>query len=329
MRKYIHLIFLITFISYAQEPAIQEEDRVMISEAFRISGLYGNELWDGWDMAPFALILVYDDYEFLINHPSPSDDFKLIGFDSILNSQVYYRNRQFSTQFLATFPAVGGVQTIVVGTSENTGKSSAEWILTILHEHFHQFQYSQPDYYSSINALDLSGGDETGMWMLNYPFPYENQNVNAVYDSCKKILACIFVNNKEPDMNLYLSYLKNRDQLKNILSEEDYKYISFQLWQEGIARYTEIKLLQMMLVDGYEFSDEVKKLRDYKSLKDHYEDYYTNEINLLNGLSLRDSKRNCFYEFGAFEGLLVDLVNPGWRKEYLTRKFFIENYYTD
>ena len=31
--------------------------------------------------------------------------------------------------------------------------------------------------YDKVNALDLSGDDETGMWQLNYAFPYDNSNV--------------------------------------------------------------------------------------------------------------------------------------------------------
>jgi len=328
MKNYILLFALFPLISFPQTN-ISYEDKIRIAEAKRISDMYGEKLWQGWEKTHFALVLIYDEVEFLINHPNPSDDFSLIGFDTLLNSNIYYRPRQFNKHFLATFPAVNGVETIVVGTPANTRKSSIEWIITILHEHFHQYQYSQPGYYNSINSLALSGGDETGMWMLNYPFPYEDSNVNAVYDSCKKILINIFKGIKEPDKTYIQFYLTKRNELKESINENDYKYMSFQLWQEGIARYTEIKLLQIMLDDNFDFSDEMKKLDDYKSLKEHYDEYYQGEINLLNALSLNENKRNCFYEFGAFEGLLLDKVNPDWRKEYNTKKFFLEKLFTE
>ena len=50
-------------------------------------------------------------------------------------------------------------------------------MLTVLHEHFHQLQQSQPGYFQGVEALGLSGGDQTGMWMLNYPFPYKTPAV--------------------------------------------------------------------------------------------------------------------------------------------------------
>lgn len=59
--------------------------------------------------------------------------------------RVGARKRQFRPEFLATFPAVGVVPTIVVGRGENTAaRTSTRWALTLLHEHFRQLQYSQP-----------------------------------------------------------------------------------------------------------------------------------------------------------------------------------------
>jgi len=40
-----------------------------------------------------------------------------------------------------------------------------------MHEHFHQLQNGQPRYFQAVQDLGLSHGDNTGMWMLNYPFP--------------------------------------------------------------------------------------------------------------------------------------------------------------
>jgi hypothetical protein len=229
---------------------------------------------------------------------------------------------------LATFPAFGKLSTIVVGIPENTRKSSLEWIITLLHEHFHQLQTAQEDYYASVNELDLSGGDNTGMWMLNYPFPYEDKNVNAAYDSLKIALtAAIKSSDAINKMALIKEYLNKKEIFKNIINEKDYKYFSFQLWQEGIARFTELNIIKTIIDNSYVLSDEVKKLDDFEELKVFYNDYYTHEINNINGLSLYNSKRVCFYAIGAGEGLLIDIVNPGWKELYFKNKFFLEKYY--
>src|SRR5215218_4041507 len=154
--------------------ALAPDDRVRIAEAFRLADAIGDSIWPGWTSAPFAVLLVTPEREFLVRHPRPSSEFTRIGYDSLLRSEVLVRDRTLSPSFLATFPAVGGVPTIVVGQPRATGKSSTEWVLTLLHEHFHQLQTSRPDYYARVGALGLARGDQTGMWMLNYAFPYDS-----------------------------------------------------------------------------------------------------------------------------------------------------------
>ena len=76
----------------------------------------------GWSSAPFAVLLVTPEYEFLIRHPAPSPDFTNLGHDRELGSDVLYRRRTMAPGLLATFPAIRGsmVSTIVVGQAENT-----------------------------------------------------------------------------------------------------------------------------------------------------------------------------------------------------------------
>ncbi len=146
-------VFLTAPHVLAQEkPVIPDVDRTRLAEAFRIGERLGNGVWGDWDKAPFAVLLVTPAYEFLIRHPRPSADFNLVGNDPLLKGNVYFRKRTPPIHLLATFPAVGGVSTIVVGQAENTDKkTSTPWVITVLHEHFHQLQNSQPSYYAAVN----------------------------------------------------------------------------------------------------------------------------------------------------------------------------------
>ncbi|MGI8836042.1 MAG: hypothetical protein ACR2H4_05325, partial [Pyrinomonadaceae bacterium] len=76
----------------------------------------------GWSKAPFAVLLVTPEYEFLVRHSKPSADFTSLGYDKLLKADVHYRKRNFPAHFLATFPAINGsmISTIVVGQAENT-----------------------------------------------------------------------------------------------------------------------------------------------------------------------------------------------------------------
>jgi hypothetical protein len=301
------------------------EDRVRISEAMTISKLYGEKIWSGLNGVPFTLILVTDSTEFLINHPSPSGDFALLNYDSLLASNVYYRKTAFGKNLLATFPAVKGVNTIVVGTPENTSKNSTDWIITLLHEHFHQYTYSSPNYYSAVDSLALSGGDQTGMWMLNYPFPYADSAVVVRYKEFVSALSkCLENLDSRSFDSSFAQYLAERRNLQQALRPADYRYFSFQIWQEGIARYTEYKFLE--LLKTYQPSKEVLELPDYVPFDKFRAEFRQRQSSQLTDCNVQTSRRVCFYAVGFAEGLILDKLNPSWREHYLSQRFYVERY---
>jgi len=326
----ILLLLFFTFGVFAQEskPTIAEIDRIRLAEAFRIDETLGNKVWKDWDKSPFAVLLVTAENEFLIRHPKPSKDFTLIGFDSKLKSDVYFRKRTQQINFLATFPAVDGVPTIVIGQAENTfKKTSTPWVVTVLHEHFHQMQMSQPTYYKEVDQLNLSGGDQTGMWQLNFAFPYKDAQTNERFSALSKLLAETLQTKKKPEFSAKLNeYLKARQAFQQMLSPNDYKYFSFQIWQEGIARYTEWRIADLA-ARKYKPSKEFLALKDYQPLREVADTILNKQImGSLPTLQLEKSERLVFYPFGAAEGLLLDRANPKWQSRYLTEKFYVDKY---
>jgi hypothetical protein len=246
----------------------------------------------------------------------------------MLQSRVYYRKTVFDKHFLATFPAINGLNTIVVGTPENTGLNSTGWVITVLHEHFHQFVYSRPGYYDAVGLLNLSGGDKTGMWMLNYPFPYADTGVDRAYGTYAETLARAVASIGTPSFATDLhSYLAARDVFESSLDSAAYRYFSFQIWQEGIARYTEYKFLQ--LLDSYKPSREFERLPDYVPFGKYRETFYRDQLKRITDWDLSVHQRECFYGIGFGEGLILDALNPRWRERYLTDKFYIEHYAVD
>lgn len=306
---------------------IQDEYRIRIAESINIFDKLGDKVWKGWDKAPFAILFVDNDYEYLINYPSPPADFKDIGYDSLLKSEIYYRPRKFDINFFASFDALGNIPTIVVGTPGNTGYSGAHWTITLLHEHFHQLQYSQEDYVTSVKELNLAKGDSTGMWMLNYPFPYDSLPVqNKFLELCEKLsIALEHVDLDDRDKYIR-DYVKTKSELKDMLNADDYNYFSFQLWQEGIARYTEYSIAKLAS-NEFEPSKEYKSLKDYISFSSVADTIFNNIKKGLKELTLSGYKRVAFYYVGSAEGMLLDRVNPEWRDLYFKDKFFLEKYY--
>ena len=311
----------------ATTPIIPKADRIRLAEVFRLGDTIGNRLWKDWDKAPFAVLLVTPDWEFLVRNPRPSDDFTAIGYDRLLKSDVYYRKRVFQTGLLATFPAVGGISTIVVGQAENTAsKTSTPWVVTLLHEHFHQLQTSQPAYYPGTEALHLSRGDKGGMWMLNYAFPYESADlIRQVAEMGDLLKQALEANNADFTTKI-ADYLTARRQLKGMLSEDDYKYLCFQLWQEGIARYTEYHVARLAAAT-YKPSRMFRTLGDYSTFRAVMNSARKRILDELAGLSLSRSKREVFYPLGAGEGLLLDRIHPRWREKYFKDRFSLDSYF--
>lgn len=318
------------------KPSLAAVDRTRLAEAFRLGDRIGDRIWPTWSKAPFAVLLVTPEYEFLIRHPKPSSDFTSLGYDAFLKSDVYYRKRNFPSHFLATFPAISGsmISTIVVGQAENTStKTSAPWVVTLLHEHFHQLQDSQPNFYADVNALNLSRGDQTGMWMLNYAFPYDRKEVQQQFAVMSQALATAIQPRlplSESDRPRGLSYgerakrvrdyLEARRKFQQLVSADDYKYFSFQLWKEGIARYTEYHAARLAAAK-YRASKEFRALEDYRSFADVAQTTYEGIFRQLQTQKLGESKREVVYSFGAAEGLLFDEINPRWRSRYFVEKF--------
>lgn len=312
-----------------EKPTIPDIDRIRLAEAFRVGDTLGDRVWKDWHKAPFAVLLVTPEHEFLIRHPQPSNDFTLIGYDPVLKSKIYFRRRTQPIHLLATFPAVGAIPTVVVGQAENTAKkTSTPWVITILHEHFHQLQMAQPTYYQDVNALDLSGGDQSGMWQLNFAFPYQDGKISERFSALSKLLAETLRTKKKSEFSTKLNdYLKARREFAQMVSPKDYKYFSFQIWQEGIARYTEWRIADLV-TRKYKPRREFLALKDYTPFREVADTILEKQImGSLAALQLEKSERLVFYPFGAAEGLLLDRVNPKWQRRYFIEKFSIDWYF--
>lgn len=297
----------------ASAQAIPDGDRIRLAEAFRMSDQLGDRIWPGWSQAPFAVLLVTPEFEYLVRHDKPSADFERIGYDELLKSAVFRRPRQFPPNLQATFPAVNDVPTVVIGQPANTqSKDSTAWVAVVMHEHFHQLQTSQPGYFAGVAALDLAKGDRTGMWMLNFPFPYQSPQVGASVTSLAKAV-------RDPGTTT-AGYAQLRTQLMQSVAPDEARYAGFQLWQEGLARYTEIRIAEWAAAN-YVPSPAFKALPDYRPFGEHALALRQRVETQLAKANLASDKRILFYALGAAEGMLLDRTAPDWKGRYLSQPF--------
>lgn len=298
------------------------QDRTRLAEVVRLATRLRSRIWPGWERTPLAILLVTDSAEYLVGHPEPGVEFTRSGHDSILALDIWIRPRVFSPTLLATFPAVGALPTIVVGTAERTGKSSSEWVLTLLHEHFHQWQYSLPDYYHRVGLLGLAGGDSTGMWMLNYPFPYESVQVQLASKRLAEILARAIDATPAERRRALSAVTDTRADLAAHLTPADNRYLEFQLWQEGVARFIEYQTAAAAASLGPP-SARFRTLPDYESYESLARRGRLNLRHELDHFDLGQNKRSSFYPLGAALALLLENNGGDWKRRYEATPFVL------
>jgi hypothetical protein len=262
----------------------------------------GGKFWHGLDQAPSGFLLVEQERELLACEDRLPDGFRNAGRDQVLDCMISIGPRSWrQSDLLAAMPVFGPPSTIVMGSPQNTGKTLAEWQATVIHENFHQWQASLPRYYERVSALDLANGDQTGMWMLNYAFPYADADVQSAFALAAIALADAIEAPRGARMTKGQAYLKARQDLEAKVSSRDWRYFEFQLWQEGVARWTELSVAER--AKSQPLAEAGRALR-VSVLKD------------LRTPNLQRDGRLAVYSFGAGEAMLLERMRPGWRKCY-------------
>jgi hypothetical protein len=188
-----------------------------------------------------------------------------------------------------------------MGTPETTGRSQAGWTRTIFHEHFHQYQSTFADYYPRLDALNLAQGDTTGMWMLNYPFPYSSETFGAALAASSRALREAVLASPKEVRKRVSAYLKTRHRMEATVPPEPWKYLEFELWAEGVARWTEIDIAEQTSDPALNASG--------KELREH-------TLSTLLTLDPKDLGREIVYPYGAAEAMLLERCAPDWRRRY-------------
>ena len=307
------MIFAAAFLAVAAAPPASPspEDRRNIALSTAIVAHVGDRLWPNWSKTPFAIDLLTAAGPVAINFPKP------------------LAAPSFPRRLEATFPLANGVPTIVIGEPRFTAaKTPIRWSVILLHEHFHQWQDSWPQYQLAIEGLKLAPkGGGNGMWMLDYAFPYKDKRVERLYGVMGTRLAtAVQAIGTARFRATATAYLSARSTFKSALRPNDYRYFAFQCWQEGTARYTEIAVARLA-ARAAEHDPEFIALGDANALARDSAATYGGVLQHLRSNSLGTDQRVEFYSLGAGEALLLDQIDPGWHKRYLDKRMDLGNYF--
>ncbi|MDH3402212.1 MAG: hypothetical protein OES32_02275 [Acidobacteriota bacterium] len=304
----------------------------LVAAARDLADAIGGRVWPGWDAAGFEVLLVAGEREVLIGRAVRPPGFEAAAGASAAGDSAEgasaagaaWRPRVFPETMLATMPVFGPPPTIVVGTPEAAGLGTAEWILVLLHEHFHQWQMRAPDYFAATEALDLAAGDTTGRWMLEYPFPYDEAGVAAGLDALSRRLAGLLRRPADADLSAAAGDFWHRwERLVGALAPADARYLRFQIWQEGVARYVELRLAEE-LGGGGPAPPAVAALAAPEAFAAAARTARERVFEELAAPDLAGRHRISFYSLGAGLALLLDRTDPGWKARYERPRFALE-----
>jgi hypothetical protein len=154
------------------------------------------------------------------------------------------------------------------------------------------------------------------MWMLNYPFPYDSQPVGQAMRGLALALRAALDPESESGLD---SVIRARDALRAKLSAADYKYLEFQLWQEGVARYVEYRAAN--LASRGKPRGDFAALPDYQPFSAAAAERQRGLLQELGETDLQRNRRVSFYPIGAAIALLLDRSGHEWKQAYSRRPF--------
>ena len=298
MRLLLSCVLTLGVLTAAEGQSLPAGVDAGIALASRLAHASGDRLWPGWSAAPSQLLIIGDSVE---------------SFVPAFGAAVKWtRPRVFPPSLQATFPAVGGVPTIVIGPPAASHQPVERWALTLLHEHLHQLQYSRPDYYPRLAALDLARGDSTGMWALNFPFPYDSAPVAAALKRWAGAMATALRTPAAGGPVDLRDVRASRAALDALLAPDDLKYLNFQLWQEGVPRWTELAMARAGVERGLISSGELQWQLD-------------RVVHGLERLDPAGDRRVIVYALGAAVAELLTREGKPWQRTYFDRMFELDS----
>lgn len=139
--------------------------------------------------------------------------------------------------------------------------------------------------------------------MLNFKFPYEDPEIDRLYAAAAIALAnAIESRGKSGFAGAVDRFRTAHRAFANRAGGREWRYFDFELWQEGTARWTELRL-------GTNYPEPAVRRGAVRAREQ-----------LLAGLrrpALAQQGRLAVYAYGAGELMLIDMCDTSWRKRYL------------
>ena len=316
--------------TFGDAPPLAEVQRIRLEEAFHLVERLGQRVWPEFEADGAPVLLIAGKTEYVLNQERAPRGFSAVAGDRFRNRPVFARPAERSPQLLATFP-IDGISTVVIGTAEQTDRSPTTWVLTVAHELFHVFQAGR-GMNAKIAALEI-GPPEDPMWHLEFPFPYEDPDVQrAMHLLGYNLYRTARPGADDPSSIAYdarTSYeaLGNLFLLLDLRYNDDRNanYLRYQTAKEGVARYFEYRIAEEAAGSGYRPLESFARSEGFVPYREVWEDRYASELNQIKHAGRVSRSRLEFYSLGLGLALTLDRLDADWKSRYFEAEVWVDD----
>jgi hypothetical protein len=315
-------------------------EKARLLEAFHLRSDLGDQAWQGWGAAHIPAIVWNRSYEFLTNFDGtvPAGWTQVSGAD--LNGQIYYRQAADDPQNFAI--PLGDGWAASMATKQTTDRflidtfqeklptpikqvfpyrlliqPSETQMGGLLHESFHVYQYQlAPERMAEAESIHKLGKEyETSTAAFQKEWKQESNLLAEALEA----------KTKSEKIQLIRQFLANR-QARRQNSHLNGRLVDYERWlewEEGTAKYIEVKILRLASETAdYHALPEMKNDSDFKQYKKVDQRWSQELFQLRHPLSDGEPR---FYMTGLAQAFLLDELLPGWKDQYWREGVFLED----
>ena len=317
------------------------------SEVWRFISAEDNKIWKNWDASKTPILFYLPGkQDVLINHPAPPEGFSLYqGGIKFPSGQVYVRNGEtlFAHDGQNTRTNIAGIESLVVAdtlsnrknnvagmiydprdpmekingiTYEQLGSDPYDSMGMIAHEGFHVFQYM---------AAGNKGGDELSL--KKYPTLSVKNNVGFALEG-RSLLKVMEATSVSEAKKAAIEWLAIRHDRRKSLSEELIAYEDGTEFSEGLAKYVEYRLFEVL--EGRNPGERMEWIQGFKGYSDlsflrarlesEMLSIMRGEVNVNNDPYGTAPLRMRLYYSGMAIAVMLDRLKIDWKEAILKPK---------
>lgn len=289
------------------EPALLER----LEQLRQVARQTAAELWPGWDPTATPLA-IYKGTELgvLLGHPAPPSNFRRLAAPGV-SAPVFVADSTAGMVRANTAQPFAGALTAFLSYQDFMGKPAAEALATAVHELFHAHQNRiAPRKFGNILVV---------LWGWYPEFSARNRALLAL--EAQMLHRAVTARDPEEVRQSAAGFLGLRAERRKDLTLELARYESGEESSEGLARYIEWRLLQLLprvgdVAPGFSRASESALPAALKGAATEAAQAAEKRLEPLLRLQALERDRERFYALGMAQAALLDRLRPGWKKEF-------------